>query len=154
MCCRSKYSNWMFWVCEKVRCHYLREITTAWLIVSPPPPPPSNPSPPRLPPNPTPPKTNPATKKKKKKSVRVGMYSDSHELIPFKLAMMVDTTEPYVLMQIWLALTLKRATEVWENGNLCASYHTNSSNDFDGQICCWDLCSEKLVLLLSCSILF
>ena len=40
-------------------------------------------------------------KRKKEKEFNVGLHSDSYETILFKLGMMIDTTEIYILIQVW-----------------------------------------------------
>ena len=43
--------------------------------------------------------------------VKVGLCLDAYELIYFKLSVLIDMTEPYILIPVWITLTFTRKSQ-------------------------------------------
>ena len=60
-----------------------------------------------------------------------GLYSDIYSLISFKLGVMIETTELYILISVWMTLTFIQGCTSIRNQNFDVHFLVNLGIDFD-----------------------
>ena len=55
-----------------------------------------------------------------KNMFNIGLHLDVNKLISFKLCMMIDMTKLYMLIPVWMTLTVLKVTGLQESWNLCS----------------------------------
>ena len=89
----------------------------------------------------------PKTKKIKQKNFNISLYSDIYECVPFKLGLMIETSELYILTSVWMTLTSIQGHSCMRNQRLWCPFSCKFQYRFGWNSAC---CHSLLVCWSSC----